>query len=191
MYHKAWLPTISTFLLLLLLGLKVCARTLATFQHFLEKRFIYYMWVHCSCLQTHQKRASDPTTDGCEPPCGCWKLNPGNWTSGRADSALNRWAISPAPLLDNFKNGEKRWEGTETPVCLVSKSFYLWTKWKVTHWKETVNYWIYIACTDFRVTQKAVLPTPKCTDSFMFMDCSYVCVPCASLVLTHGSQKTA
>jgi len=35
------------------------------------------MWVHCRCLQTHQKRASDPITDGCEPPCGCWDLNSG------------------------------------------------------------------------------------------------------------------
>jgi hypothetical protein len=35
------------------------------------------MWVHCSCLQTHQKRASDPITGGCEPLCGCWKLNSG------------------------------------------------------------------------------------------------------------------
>jgi hypothetical protein len=33
------------------------------------------MWIHCCCLQTHQKRASDPITDGCEPPCGCWDLN--------------------------------------------------------------------------------------------------------------------
>ena len=33
------------------------------------------MWVHCCCLQTHQKRASDPITDGCETPCGCWELN--------------------------------------------------------------------------------------------------------------------
>ena len=24
-----------------------------------------------------QKRAPDPTTDGCEPPCGCWELNSG------------------------------------------------------------------------------------------------------------------
>jgi hypothetical protein len=23
----------------------------------------------------HHKKASDPITDGCEPPCGCWKLN--------------------------------------------------------------------------------------------------------------------
>ena len=33
------------------------------------------MYVHCSCLQTHQKRASDLMTDGCEPSCGCWDLN--------------------------------------------------------------------------------------------------------------------
>ncbi|GAB1297090.1 Exocyst complex component 7 [Apodemus speciosus] len=26
---------------------------------------------------TYQKRASDPITDGCEPPCGCWNLNSG------------------------------------------------------------------------------------------------------------------
>jgi hypothetical protein len=25
----------------------------------------------------HQKRASDPTTDGCEPLCGCWELSSG------------------------------------------------------------------------------------------------------------------
>jgi hypothetical protein len=25
----------------------------------------------------HQKRASDPITGGCEPPCGCWDLNSG------------------------------------------------------------------------------------------------------------------
>jgi hypothetical protein len=30
---------------------------------------------HCSCPQTQQKRASDPITDGCELPCGCWELN--------------------------------------------------------------------------------------------------------------------
>ena len=35
------------------------------------------MQVHCSCLQTPQKRASDLITDGCEPPCSCWELNPG------------------------------------------------------------------------------------------------------------------
>ena len=44
---------------------------------FLDVYLILCMWAHCSCLQTHQKRASDPITDGCEPPCGCWELNSG------------------------------------------------------------------------------------------------------------------
>jgi hypothetical protein len=39
--------------------------------------FISCMWVHCSCLQIHQKRVSDHTADGCKPPCGCWELNSG------------------------------------------------------------------------------------------------------------------
>ena len=37
--------------------------------------YSFYVWVHFHCLQTHQKRASDPITDGHEPPCGCWELN--------------------------------------------------------------------------------------------------------------------
>ena len=48
-----------------------------SFLFFFQDLFILCMWVHCSCLQTHQKRASDPITDGCEPPCGCWELNAG------------------------------------------------------------------------------------------------------------------
>ena len=43
--------------------------------------FTSYMWVHWHCLQTHQERASDPTTDGCEPLCGCWDLNSGPLSS--------------------------------------------------------------------------------------------------------------
>jgi hypothetical protein len=39
--------------------------------------FIYYMKVHCSCLQTLQKRVPDLVIGGCEPPCGCWDLNSG------------------------------------------------------------------------------------------------------------------
>jgi hypothetical protein len=44
---------------------------------FFKDLFIICIWVHCSCLQIPQKRASDPITDGCEPPCGCWELNSG------------------------------------------------------------------------------------------------------------------
>jgi hypothetical protein len=42
--------------------------------------FIYFMHthkIHCCFFQTHQRRALDPTVDGCEPPCGCWELNSG------------------------------------------------------------------------------------------------------------------
>ena len=28
-------------------------------------------------MSAGQKRAPDPITDGCEPPCGCWELNSG------------------------------------------------------------------------------------------------------------------
>jgi hypothetical protein len=44
---------------------------------FLKKLFIICIWVHCSCLQTLQKRESDLMTDGCKPPCGCWDLSSG------------------------------------------------------------------------------------------------------------------
>jgi hypothetical protein len=37
--------------------------------------FSFIHKVHYSCLQTHQKRASDLITGGCEPPYGCWDLN--------------------------------------------------------------------------------------------------------------------
>ena len=46
------------------------------FKHFFLKIYLF-IWVHCSCLQMHQKRASDPITNGYEPPCGCWELNLG------------------------------------------------------------------------------------------------------------------
>ena len=64
-----------------------------------------------SCLQIHQKRASDPITDGCEPPCGCCDLNSGP-LEGQSVlltaqpslqptvGALNSLAISLAPECD-------------------------------------------------------------------------------------------
>ena len=59
----------------------------------LPKLFIYiYIWVHSCCLQTLEKRASYPITDnGIDIR-----------TSGRAVSALNCWAISPAQCLFYF-----------------------------------------------------------------------------------------
>jgi len=35
------------------------------------------MYTSYSLLPAGQKRALDLITDGCEPPCGCWKLNSG------------------------------------------------------------------------------------------------------------------
>jgi hypothetical protein len=35
------------------------------------------MLAHCSSLQTHQKKASDPITGGFESQCDCWELNSG------------------------------------------------------------------------------------------------------------------
>ena len=42
------------------------------------KQSIYYVFsVLPACMPTHQKRASDPITEGGEPPFGCWELNSG------------------------------------------------------------------------------------------------------------------
>jgi hypothetical protein len=61
----------------------ICIYTIVIILVFLIKKiffkdlFILYMWVHCHCLETHQKRASDSITDDCEPPSSCWELNSG------------------------------------------------------------------------------------------------------------------
>ena len=48
---------------------------------------------------THQKSALDPITDGCEPPCGCWKLNSGPLEE---QSVLLTAELSLQPLLSVF-----------------------------------------------------------------------------------------
>jgi hypothetical protein len=53
---------------------------------FFFQRIIWYIWVHYRCLQTHQKRASDPIPDSCELSHGCW----------------DHWAISPAQPQQDF-----------------------------------------------------------------------------------------
>jgi hypothetical protein len=45
---------------------------------FIFRIYLFYVYEYSTLsLQTHQKRASDPITDGCEPPCGCRELNSG------------------------------------------------------------------------------------------------------------------
>jgi len=66
-----------------------------------ELLYLIYMTVHCCCFQTHQKRASDSITDGCEPPCGCWDLNSGPLGE---QSVL----LSAEPSLQPYNNNFKR-----------------------------------------------------------------------------------
>ena len=48
------------------------------FECFFKKICLFYVCeVHCQSLQTHQRRASDPITDCCEPPYG-WDLSSGS-----------------------------------------------------------------------------------------------------------------
>jgi hypothetical protein len=53
-------------------------------------KFILCIWIHCSCLLTHHKRALDPIT---EPPCGCLEFE--LKTSGRQFSYLLSHLSSP------------------------------------------------------------------------------------------------
>jgi hypothetical protein len=57
------------------------------------------MQVHCCCLQTLQKRASDLITDGREPPCGCWELNSGH---SEEQSVLLTTELSLQPIINVF-----------------------------------------------------------------------------------------
>ena len=50
-----------------------CAATESKLLHM----FIPCMWVHCRCLQTHQKRVLDPHYRWLWATCGCWELNSG------------------------------------------------------------------------------------------------------------------
>jgi hypothetical protein len=64
------------------------------------KIYFLFIWVHCSCLQTHNRR-------GIRSHCRwlwatMWLLGIELRTSGRAVSALNHWAISPAQIIYSF-----------------------------------------------------------------------------------------
>jgi hypothetical protein len=66
-----------------------------------------------SYFQTHQKRASDLVTDGCEPPCGCWELNSGPLEE---ESVLLTTKPSLQPLFfswDRVSLCSSGWPGTE------------------------------------------------------------------------------
>ena len=45
--------------------------------------YVVFMSALFACMSAHQKRASDPITDGCEQPYGCWELNSDFWKSSQ------------------------------------------------------------------------------------------------------------
>jgi hypothetical protein len=64
--------------------------------------FVCEFSVHCHFLQTHQKRALDPITDGYEPSCGCWELN--SWPLEKQSALLipEPSLQTPHPLVMGF-----------------------------------------------------------------------------------------
>ena len=70
------------------------------------------MGVHCTS-QTHQKRASDLITDGCEPPCGCWDLSSGpleeRWVLLTAEPCVQAgdFGLNVSELWDGQQYGRK------------------------------------------------------------------------------------
>jgi hypothetical protein len=81
-------PYWNSFFLKIIYFMYMSALSLSIFIYLF---IILYMWVHHCFLQTHQKRASDPITDGCEPPCGCWELN-----SGPLEEQSVLWTAEPS-----------------------------------------------------------------------------------------------
>jgi hypothetical protein len=61
------------------------------------------------------KEASDPITDGCEPPCGCWELN-----SGPLEEQPVLLSAEPSPLVLIF-NYQRRMKSSGNPEMFVHK----------------------------------------------------------------------
>jgi hypothetical protein len=67
------------------------------------KIYLFYVYEYTvRCLQTHQKRASDLITDGCEPPCGSWELNSGPLEE-QSVLLTTEPSLQPRVLRQNFK----------------------------------------------------------------------------------------
>jgi hypothetical protein len=83
------------------------------------KIYLLLYLIHCSCLQTQQKRASDPITDGCEPPCSCWDLNSG---PSEEQSVL----LTTEPSLQPSKGHSLSVWGTSKPTASPGH-FFPWS----------------------------------------------------------------
>jgi hypothetical protein len=107
-----------------------------SFFFYFKDFIIYIKQVHCHCLQTHQRRVSDPITDGCEPPCGCSMLTLHSLffllpTSSPSfcplwlaiDSLCNGWPWAPgSPASSSWALGSKAYTtvpGFRFPSCFT------------------------------------------------------------------------
>ena len=90
-----------------------------------QKLFILYMWLHCRCLQTHQKRASDPHYRWLWATI--WLLGIELRTFGRTVRALHCWAISSAPKIF-FKTFKCSFPCFQLPdlLCFHLPSISIW-----------------------------------------------------------------
>jgi hypothetical protein len=64
---------------------------------YIKHLFTYLLYEY----ESHQKKASDPITDNCESPCGCWELN---WGPLEEQPVLLTTKTSLQPLLNIFKS---------------------------------------------------------------------------------------
>jgi hypothetical protein len=71
------------------------------------------MWVYCYFLQT----ASDPVTDGCEPPCGSWDLN-----SGPLEEQSVFWSTEPSLQLPYILFNNSNYSLKKNSSCTVRLS---------------------------------------------------------------------
>ena len=76
------------------------------------------MQVHCSCLQTPQKRASDLIKDSCEPPCGCWDLNSGHSAEQSVLLTLSHLSSPNILISDLRQHFKKAFQGVEKVFLL-------------------------------------------------------------------------
>jgi hypothetical protein len=99
---------------------------------------------HCCSLQTHQKRAPDPITDGCEPPYG-WDLNSGlleellTIVSSLQHQKLLYYCQFSHELYDKLHDGT--WShDPQFKKLWYTRRFNETQKWQVVSFKEFLSY---------------------------------------------------
>jgi hypothetical protein len=94
---------------------------------FFLKIYLFYLYEYILAVFRHQRRASDPITDGCEPPCGCWDLN-----SGPLEEQLVLLTAEPSlqprlPFLKSFRSQKHEVHvGYLVTLQNLKKRLYCW-----------------------------------------------------------------